>query len=137
LTSDARDRRRPYRLTADGRSEAQAWLSAQLGDDAPPRDDLVMKVLLAAHSEADDVHAVIDAHRHKLLAQLQEVRRRQREAPETLASRLCGDALTVRIEADLRWLDLCTERLAAHPPAANATPRSARTPSARRSRRRR
>jgi hypothetical protein len=33
---------------------------------------------------------------------------------EALASRLVLDALMVRAEADLRWLDLCEQRLMNH-----------------------
>lgn len=120
------ERRRPYRLTADGKDAAQAWLAAQAADDAPPRDELIMKILLAAHGELDDALHVVDAHRHTLLARLQQIRRRQRadsagagaEAPDgegvSLAQHLCDDVLVVRLEADLRWLDLCADRLRAH-----------------------
>jgi DNA-binding PadR family transcriptional regulator len=116
------DRRRPYRLTDDGRTEARAWLADE-DTGAPPRDELIMKVLLAAHSDLGEAQAVIDGLRHRLLARLQRIRERQRRAPDTLAARLCSDALTVRIEADLRWLDLCTERLAAEAAATGATGR--------------
>jgi len=105
-------RRRSYRLTAAGHDEASAWLGGSTGIDTP-RDELVMKILLvAAGDDREAALATIDAHRHQLLARLQEVRRRQRAAaPETFSARLVSDALAVRAEADLRWLDLCTERL--------------------------
>ena len=120
------ERRRPYRLTAAGQEAAQGWLDAQAADDAPPRDELIMKILLAAHVELDDALHVVDAHRHTLLARLQQLRRRQRangtgtEGPDgdsdgaSLAQHLCDDVLVVRLEADLRWLDLCADRLQAH-----------------------
>jgi DNA-binding PadR family transcriptional regulator len=104
-------RRRGYRLTATGRKEAAAWLEASTAADTP-RDELVMKVLLLA--TGDDGKAAldtIDAHRHALLARLQDVRRRQRAQPDDLGARLVADALAVRAEADLRWLDLVVERL--------------------------
>jgi DNA-binding PadR family transcriptional regulator len=126
------DRRRAYRLTDEGRAEAEAWLQARDRDDTPPRDELIMKVLLAAPGPLADALAVVDHHRHELLARLQEIRRRQRSTPagnrrgsvagtaagdgnddEVLALQLCDDVLIVRIEADLRWLDLCTDRLRA------------------------
>jgi DNA-binding PadR family transcriptional regulator len=120
------ERRRAYRLTDDGRAEARAWLDARDGDDTPPRDELIMKVLLAAPGPLADALAVIDHHRHELLTRLQEIRRRRRSEAhadgrgrdrdgedEELAAQMCDDVLIVRIEADLRWLDLCTERLRA------------------------
>jgi DNA-binding PadR family transcriptional regulator len=110
--SDAR--RRSYRLTAAGQDEAAAWLAGTTANDTP-RDELVMKILLvAASGDHEAALATIDGHRHELLARLQEVRRRQRAAStasETLSARLVADALAVRAEADLRWLDLCAERL--------------------------
>jgi DNA-binding PadR family transcriptional regulator len=115
-------RRRAYRLTDEGRDAAQVWLDAQTADDTPPRDELVMKVLLSAHGKLDDALRVIDAHRHTLLSRLQAVRRQKRDgdgngdsdSDAALAARLCDDVLVVRIEADLRWLDMCADRLRAH-----------------------
>ena len=66
--ADATDeRRRAYRLTADGDREAREWLRASVNAETPPRDELLMKVLLAAQSDLDDALAVIDAQRHVLL----------------------------------------------------------------------
>lgn len=110
------ERRRTYRLTALGEEAARGWLGAETGDDPPPRDELVMKILLAAHGRPADALAVVDAHRHRLLARLQQLRQRRRSNGDhtPLADRLCDDVLVVRVEADLRWLDLCTDRLRAH-----------------------
>jgi DNA-binding PadR family transcriptional regulator len=110
VSDDAR--RRSYRLTEAGRDEAAAWLGSSATADTP-RDELVMKVLLVtAGDDRAAALATIDTHRHELMARLQEVRQRQRAAPaETLSVRLVADALAVRAEADLRWLDLCVERL--------------------------
>lgn len=124
--SDAR--RRAYRLTTQGEKAARAWLDATDAVDAPPRDELVMKVLLAAHGRLDDALRVVDAHRHHLLARLQSARRDRRRQPtvgdggDDLAARLCDDVLAVRLEADLRWLDLCTDRLRAHHDHTGGTP---------------
>ena len=106
------DRRQPYRLTDEGQREAEAWLADHTGDQ-PPRDELLMKVLLATQTRIDGAQAVIDSQRHRLLGRLQELRRRQRDEIPSLATQMSNDALVVRIEADLRWLDLCEERLRA------------------------
>jgi hypothetical protein len=57
--------------------------------------------------------AVVDRHRHDLLGRLQELRRHQRAEIDGLAGRIVADVLAVRLEADLRWLDLTEERLVA------------------------
>jgi DNA-binding PadR family transcriptional regulator len=124
------ERRRAYRLTDGGRAVAREWLDAEAPDGAPPRDELVMKVLLAAHGDPDEALRVIDAHRHTLLARLQAVRRSQLISTDgdddggDLAARMCDDVLVVRIEADLRWLDMCVDRLRAR---ASTAPRKGKS----------
>lgn len=110
---DPSGRRRTYQLTDAGRREVAVWFEAPTAEADPPRDDLVMKVLLAAHRELTGALAVVDQHRHDLLGRLQELRRHQRAAADGLAGRLVADVLAVRLEADLRWLDLTEERLRA------------------------
>jgi len=102
-----------YALTAAGREELAAWWSLVPVDDPPPRDELMLKVLFAMGRGSDHALAVITAHRTALLSLLQQRRREQRAAiPDPdLATALVRDALVVRAEADLRWLDLCEARL--------------------------
>jgi DNA-binding PadR family transcriptional regulator len=103
-----------YELTAAGREELAAWWSLIPVDDPPPRDELMLKVLFAIGTNAEHALAVITAHRTALLSVLQQRRREQRAAaPDPdLATAMVHDALVVRAEADLRWLDLCEARLA-------------------------
>jgi DNA-binding PadR family transcriptional regulator len=110
---DPSGRRRTHQLTKAGQAEVAAWLDTPTSAGGPPRDDLVMKVLLAAHGELAGAMAVIDFHRHDLLSRLQELRRRQRAGSDGMAGRMVADVLAVRLEADLRWLDLTEERLRA------------------------
>lgn len=117
-----------YAITAAGREELGAWWRAVPSEDPPPRDELMLKVLMAidhaAHApeQAEPTerlerieHAleVITHHRTALTAMLQEHRRRRRAFgdPQSLARTLVAEALVVRAEADLRWLDLCEDRL--------------------------
>ena len=102
-----------YELTAAGREELAAWWSVIPVDDPPPRDELMLKVLFAIGTNAEHALAVITAHRTALLSVLQQRRREQRvAAPDPdLATAMVHDALVVRAEADLRWLDLCEARL--------------------------
>ena len=102
-----------YQLTAAGREELAAWWSLVPTDDPPPRDELMLKVLFAMGQGSEHALAVITAHRSALLVLLQQRRREQRAAaPDPdLATAMVRDALVVRAEADLRWLDLCEARL--------------------------
>jgi DNA-binding PadR family transcriptional regulator len=108
---------RVYRLTEDGRGELKAWLSSSPLDRTPPRDDLVVKVLVAVGGDAAAALQVVDDQRAALLSALQAGRRRQRALPdEDMAERLARDVLLARVEADLAWLDRCEERLLAQLP---------------------
>src|SRR2546427_6845268 len=52
-----------FRITAGGEAELAAWLRTPPDLSAPPRDELVMKVLVAVRVPGVDVHEVIQAHR--------------------------------------------------------------------------
>lgn len=108
---DPSGRRRLYAITPAGRAELVAWLDAGSWRVEPQRDELLMKVLLAAETP-DLAGAVIDGHRHVLLERLHRLRREQRSATTDLAHDLAHDALAARLEADLAWLDRCEQRLA-------------------------
>lgn len=103
-----------YELTPAGREELAAWWSLVPVDDPPPRDELMLKILFASGLGTEHALAVITAHRSALLSVLQQRRREQRAAAPApdLATAMVHDALVVRAEADLRWLDLCEARLA-------------------------
>jgi DNA-binding PadR family transcriptional regulator len=109
--SDGEAAKKSYELTPAGREELGAWWRAVPTDDPPPRDELMLKMLLAIEHGQRHALDVLTEHRTALLALLQQRRRESRTGDSTLASRLVADALVVRAEADLRWLDLCEARL--------------------------
>ncbi len=114
------DGQRSYSVTPEGLDELGAWWESVPTDEPTPRDELLLRVLLAVTLGRDHAVEVITRQRHALLALLQDRRRaappRRRKTPVTLAETLMQDALVVRAEADLRWLDLCEERLSELPP---------------------
>ena len=92
----------------------KTWLSASSAEATPPRDDLIMKVLLAIGRGSDEAIRVIDDQRSRLLAVLQTGRRRQRALGDPADAEALGqDARLSRIEADIRWLDRCEQTLRA------------------------
>jgi len=103
-------RRRRVRLTDAGWERARAWL-AHAPSDASPRDDLVLRVLLAAAASPAEGLGVVDALRAELLDRLRALRREQRQGDDGLLAQLAADAAAVRLESDIRWLDLSEERL--------------------------
>lgn len=110
VAGDATDAgNRSYAITEEGRREMKTWLETSPVDGDPPRDELVMKVLVAVGSGGAEGLAVIESQRSALLVALQMGRRRQRARTddEDWAPRLAHDALLTRIEADVTWLDRC------------------------------
>jgi DNA-binding PadR family transcriptional regulator len=101
-----------YELTAAGREELAGWWQLVPADDPPPRDELMLKVLFATTLGGSHALTVITEQRTALVAKLQAHRRAPRSAADdSAASVMVRDALIVRAEADLRWLDLCEARL--------------------------
>jgi len=112
VTSDEADGQKRYTITAAGREELGGWWTAVPGDEPPPRDELLLKVLLAIEEGPGHALDVITRHRTALTRLLQE---RRRATPavdhDGLAGALVAEARVTRAEADLRWLDLCEARL--------------------------
>jgi len=103
-----------YELTAAGREALAAWWQLVPADDPPPRDELMLKVLFAMTRSKRHALDVVTEQRTALLARLQAHRREQRAGTnDEDATAMVRDALIVRAEADLRWLDLCEARLTA------------------------
>ena len=101
-----------YRITDAGTTELGEWLRVPPELGSPPRDELVMKVLLAARVPGTDVHEVIRAHRGYLVQLMQEWNRlKEEEAEFDLAFALVADAELFRLESVLRWLEVAEERL--------------------------
>jgi len=109
---------RAYRITEEGRHEVKTWLATSPVESGAPRDELIMKVLVAVGRGGAEALAVLDDQRVALLAALQNGRRAQRgrTGEDDGPVRLAHDALLSRIEADLHWLDRCEELVRASMP---------------------
>src|ERR1700689_2351070 len=64
--------RKAVLITPEGEQELARWLRRSPDLSSPPRDELVMKVLVALYVPAADVHAVIQAHRRYLVELMQQ-----------------------------------------------------------------
>jgi len=109
-----------FRITAEGEHELAGWLRTPPDMSSPPRDELVIKVLVALQVPGIDVHEVIQAHRRYLVELMQQWTRIKDEADRDLALGLAVDAELFRLEAMVRWLDAADgriQRAAAEPSA--------------------
>ncbi|HEX3753350.1 MAG TPA: PadR family transcriptional regulator [Streptosporangiaceae bacterium] len=103
---------RGYQITADGSDELSRWLRTPPDLASPPRDELVMKVLVALRVPGTDIHEVIQAHRRYLVQLMQQwTRIKESEAETDLGLALVVDAELFRLDAVVRWLDTADGRL--------------------------
>jgi DNA-binding PadR family transcriptional regulator len=119
-----------YRITSAGRDELAEWLRTPPVDQSPPRDELLIKVLVAAQTPGVDVHEVIQAHRHWLVELMQRYTSVKANAAEDDVSlALVVDAELFRLEGALRWLDSADVRLRRGRPQTPKVERPAASPS--------
>jgi DNA-binding PadR family transcriptional regulator len=124
---DGDERQRNFRITEKGEDELAIWLRTPPDLAQPPRDELVIKVLVASRLSEVDVYDVIQVHRRYLVQLMQQwTRLKEDEAHFDLAFALAVDAELFRLDAVVRWLDAADGRLRraeAEPPTApNAVP---------------
>ena len=101
-----------YRITEAGSAELVQWLRVPPDLSTPPRDDLVMKVLIAVRVPGTDVSEVIQAHRRYLVQLMQEwTRLKEDDNGRDVAFALVVDSELFRIDSVVRWLDAAEARL--------------------------
>jgi len=101
-----------YRITRHGALELAGWLRTPPDLSSPPRDELVMKVLVALRVPGVDVHEVIQVHRRYLVELMQQwTRLKEDEAEFDLSLALVVDAELFRLDSVIRWLDSADGRL--------------------------
>lgn len=124
----ADDDRREYRITLAGREQLAAWFESPVVPEAPARDELTIKVLLAVAAGDVDVTALLQRQRRASVEQLQAYTRRKAKADpqRDVAFLILLDALIFRTEAEIRWLDACEARIRSLSAASAATTESNR-----------
>lgn len=116
---------RRFVITAAGQRELAEWLRTPPTLTTPPREELVIKVLVAARLPGVDLDEVLQVHRRKLMETMQQYTNLRAEAPASdVEFAVVVDAEIYRIEGLLRWLDSAGARLSgrtAPPPAASSS----------------
>jgi DNA-binding PadR family transcriptional regulator len=114
-----------FRITTEGAEELADWLRTPPDLASPPRDELVIKILIAVRLPGADVHEVIQTHRRYLVELMQQWTRLKEEANLDLSLALVVDAELYRLDAVVQWLDTADGRIkraALEPPAPERTP---------------
>jgi DNA-binding PadR family transcriptional regulator len=126
-----------FRITTEGNEELGTWLRTPPDLSSPPRDELVIKVLVALRVPGVDVHDVVQLHRRHLVELMQQWTRIKEDADEDVSLALVLDAELFRLDSVIRWLDAADGRLKrsvsepAARPAASALPKRRRSVGAR------
>jgi DNA-binding PadR family transcriptional regulator len=126
-----------FRITPAGADELTSWLRTPPDLSSPPRDELVMKVLIAVHAPGVDVSEVVQTHRRYLVQLMQEwTRLKEYSADRDLAFALVVDAELYRLDSVVRWLDAADGRIKranvdARPVARTGLPKAPKTVGAR------
>jgi DNA-binding PadR family transcriptional regulator len=101
-----------FRITSVGAKALAEWLRTPPDLRSPPRDDLVMKIMVALQVPGVDVHDVIQVHRHYLVELMQQwTRLKEDESRFDLSFALMVDAELFRLDSVVRWLDAADGRL--------------------------
>jgi DNA-binding PadR family transcriptional regulator len=129
--ADGERSQKRYRITAVGAQELDGWLRTPPELVPPPRDELVIKVLVALQIPGIDVHEILQVHRRHAIEVMQRYTRIKADATEAeVALALVADAELFRLEAIVRWLDAADGRLKRSPssppiPVADPSPEPA------------
>jgi DNA-binding PadR family transcriptional regulator len=109
---DGERARKQYRITSAGRRELAEWLRTPPELVPPPRDELVIKLLVALQVPGADVHEIVQAHRRHLIELMQRYTKVKADtADDEVPLALVTDAELFRLEAIVRWLDAADVRL--------------------------
>ena len=101
-----------YRITPTGDRELANWLRTPPDLVPPPRDELVIKVLVALQVPGTDVHEILQVHRRHVIEVMQRYTQVKAAAGvDDVALALVADAQLFRLEAIVRWLDAADVRL--------------------------
>ena len=115
-----------FRLTPKGQVELDDWLRTPPDLSSPPRDELVIKVMVALRMTGVDVFEVIQVHRRYLVELMQQWTRLKEDEPQfDLGFALVVDAELFRLDALVRWLDAADGRIkreASEPPRSESFP---------------
>jgi DNA-binding PadR family transcriptional regulator len=118
---DGERSRKRYRITSAGERELADWLRTPPDLVPPPRDELVIKMLVALQVPGIDVHEVLQVHRRHVIEVMQRYTHVKAVAgQDDVALALVADAELFRLEAIVRWLDSADVRLKQQPTPAPA-----------------
>ncbi len=112
VAQDGGPEKRIYAITPDGLKTLEEWFAAGTSPEHQ-RDEFFLKLMVALISGATDPYRLINTQRTFLYRQLHEItsQRTRSDPTRQLAKILLLEKAAMRLEADLRWLDITEVRL--------------------------
>jgi DNA-binding PadR family transcriptional regulator len=113
VTGDGDDSHKVYALTKTGRRDLDEWFSTPVELADRPRDELAIKLAMAAMTPGVDLADVVQTQRTATVRAVQDYTRLKSDADADadVGWLLILDSLLFQAEAELRWLDACEARL--------------------------
>ncbi|MGE0228863.1 MAG: PadR family transcriptional regulator [Dehalococcoidia bacterium] len=100
-----------YEITADGRHTLEQWL-CEPSTGFRLRDDFFLKLVLADTARVVAPVEVLDRQRAQVLQELRDLNDLLSAADrQETAMQLLIEGAALHLQADLRWIDLCEDRL--------------------------
>jgi DNA-binding PadR family transcriptional regulator len=96
-----------YAITPTGQAALTTWFATPLTDTDRPRNELAIKLAMAATTPGVDVAAVVQAQRTESMRQMRDYTdlRRRADRDDDLAWLLLLDHMIFALESEIRWLD--------------------------------
>ena len=100
------DGRTVYAITDAGRAALDEWFSTPVADTERPRDELAVKLLMAAATPGVDIATVVQRQRTASLRTMRDYTSLRRAADEAddIPDVLMLDRLVLGLEGEVRWL---------------------------------
>jgi DNA-binding PadR family transcriptional regulator len=102
--------KKTYRLTDQGRKELTAWLEEPVEKPRQLRDEFFIKMVIGRLAGQPNPKPMIDRQRQAYLKQLRDLTALARQTEDPNIGLMVEGAM-LHLQADLRWLDLCDDRL--------------------------
>jgi DNA-binding PadR family transcriptional regulator len=110
---DESDRRgkKTYELTEQGRKELENWFDQPVEKSQRLRDEFFIKLVVRHLAGYSDAIEMIARQRRAYLQRVRDLTRLAAEGLKDPFVTLLIEGAILHLQADLRWLDLCDERL--------------------------
>jgi DNA-binding PadR family transcriptional regulator len=113
VEQDLLPNRKVYELTPAGTLALKRWLAEPTDEPVRLRDEWFVKVLVQALVGPDGWSELVGTQRAAALGRLAELQELRDDRATSLMTELVIEGALFQVEAGLRWLELCEERLSA------------------------